>query len=180
MRIANPSARRDTHAVDRAIEACKRIPDSLILLLARVSIAATFWLSGQTKIEGLVLDPIGLQAHLGWPRLADGTVELFRSEYALPLLPAEPAALLAATAEHVFPLLLVLGLATRPAAAALLGMTVVIQLFVYPGAWPTHGMWAALLLLLLARGAGRFSFDHALAARRDRGDEQRGVAAADR
>lgn len=180
MRISHPWARRDTHAVERAVEACKRIPDSLVLLLARVSIAATFWLSGQTKIDGLVLDPIALQAHMGWPRLAEGTVELFRSQYALPLLPAEPAALLAATAEHVFPLLLVLGLATRPAAAALLGMTLVIQLFVYPGAWPTHGMWAALLLLLVTRGAGRFSIDHALAARREGGDEQRGLAVADR
>ena len=147
------------------IDACRRIPDDLIQLLARVSIAATFWLSGQTKIEGLVLDPIGLQAQLGWPHLSDGAVDLFRSEYALPLLPPEAAALMAATAEHVFPLLLLVGLATRLSATALLGMTLVIEIFVYPAAWPTHGLWAALMLVLMARGPGRISLDHLIANR---------------
>lgn len=177
MRIASAAGPRHAHPFDRFVAACKRIPDSLVLLLARVSIAATFWLSGQAKIEGLVLDPIGLQARLGWPRLGAGTVDLFRSEYALPLLPPETAALMAATAEHVFPLLLVLGLATRLSAIALLGMTLVIQLLVYPGAWPTHGLWAALLLLLVARGAGWFSIDHLLAARRARAAGHHGLAA---
>lgn len=159
---------RPARAAQAFIAACMRIPEDLIQLLARVSIAATFWLSGQTKVEGLVLDPIGLHAQFGWPHISDGAIELFRSEYALPLLPPELAALLAASAEHVFPVLLLLGIATRLSAAALLGMTLVIQCFVYPGAWPTHGLWAALMLLLMARGAGRFSIDRLIARRQRR------------
>lgn len=170
---AAADARRGRHTagpLTRAILAVNaafaRIPESLILLLGRVSIALTFWLSGQTKIEGFVLDPIGLTAQIGIPRLSDNAVELFRSEYALPLLSPEFAALSAATAEHVFPLLLVLGLATRLSATALLVMTLVIQVFVYPGAYPTHGLWMAVMLLLMAKGAGALSVDGFIARRR--------------
>ncbi len=141
------------------------IPEDAIQLLARISIAATFWLSGQTKVEGFVLDPIGLTAQFGRPHITDGAIELFRSEYALPLVPPELAATLAATAEHVFPVLLLLGLATRLSATALLLMTLVIEVFVYPGAWPTHGLWAALMVYLMARGPGRISIDHWIARR---------------
>lgn len=142
-----------------------RIPDALIQLLARISIAATFWTSGQTKIEGLVLDPIGLTAQFGWPHISDGAIDLFQSEYALPLLPPSLAATMAATAEHMLPLLLVLGLATRLSATALLVMTLVIQTFVYPGAWPTHGLWIALMLYLMAKGPGALSIDRLIARR---------------
>ena len=152
-------------AISAYIDACRRIPEDLIQLLARISVAATFWLSGQTKVEGFMLDPIGLQAQFGGPRLSDGAVELFRSEYALPLLPPDAAALMAATAEHVFPLLLLIGLGTRLSAGALLSMTLVIEIFVYPAAWPTHGLWAALMLYLMARGPGRLSIDHLIAGR---------------
>lgn len=144
---------------------CRRIPEDLIQLLARISLAATFWLSGQTKVEGFVVDPIGLQAQFGWPHLSDSAVELFRSEYALPLLPPELAATMAVTAEHVFPLLLLIGLGTRLSATALLGMTLVIEIFVYPGAWPTHGLWAAVMLYLMAHGPGRYSIDRMIAGR---------------
>lgn len=147
------------------ITLCNRIPHTAIALLARFSMAVTFWTSGQTKIEGLVLDPIGGTIALGWPRLSDSAVELFRSEYALPIVPPELAAYLAATAEHVLPLLLLLGLASRLSAFALLLMTLVIQVFVYPSAYPTHGVWAALLLYLMARGPGAVSLDHLLARR---------------
>ena len=150
----------------RARDRLARIPDGAIAVLARLGIAATFWTSGQTKIEGLVLDPIGGMVAFGVPRLAPGTVDLFRDEYALPLLPPDLAAVMAAVAEHVFPLLLVLGLATRLSAAALLGMTLVIQLFVYPDAWPTHATWAAALVFLVARGGGACALDHLLAPRR--------------
>jgi putative oxidoreductase len=126
--------------------------DSLLHLLARLAIAAIFLLSGRTKVSG-VLD------------ITPGTFELFRSEYALPLLPPPFAAHLAPYAEHLFPLLLVLGLFTRLSALALLLMTLVIQLFVYPDAWSTHLSWAALLLLLIGRGAGRLSLDHLLGIR---------------
>ena len=152
-------------SIHRIVELLNRIPASLVALLSRVGIGATFWLSGQTKIEGLVLDPIGLHVELGWPHVSEGALELFRSEYALPLLPPELAANLAAFSEHLFPLLLVLGLGTRFAALALLGMTAVIEVFVYPDAWPTHALWAGCLLYLVARGAGTLSLDHLFSRR---------------
>lgn len=154
-----------TRPPDRIVELFNRIPASLVALCARIGIGATFWLSGQTKVEGLVLDPIGLHAQLGWPRVSEGALELFRSEYALPLLPPELAATAAAFSEHLFPLMLVLGLGTRFAALALLGMTAVIEVFVYPDAWPTHAVWAACLLYLVARGPGVLSLDHWLGRR---------------
>ncbi|MGE0809158.1 MAG: DoxX family protein [Immundisolibacter sp.] len=142
-----------------------RIPDSLIALLGRFSIAAVFWLSGQTKVEGFAVDLVQGTLQLGWPRLSDSAVFLFENEYALPLIPPVWAATAAAVAEHVLPVLILLGLATRLSALGLLGMTLVIQLFVYPGAYPTHGVWATVLLYLAARGPGALSIDHWLAAR---------------
>ena len=127
-------------ALDRAV------PDDLLLLVARVAIAAIFFLSGRTKVEGVLT-------------ITESTYELFRTEYALPLVSPEVAAHAATYSEHLFPALLVLGLFTRPAAAALLGMTLVIEIFVYPDAWPTHLSWAAILLLLMARGGGAWSLD---------------------
>lgn len=141
------------------------IPDTLIAALGRFSIAAVFWKSGQTKIEGIAIDLIDGEFELGWPRLSDSVVDLFRYEYDLPLIPPELAAPMAALAEHIFPILLLLGLATRFSALALLIMTATIQIFVYPDAYPTHGVWAAVLLYLIARGPGRISLDHWLARR---------------
>ncbi len=120
---------------------------SALALMARFSAAALFFLSGRTKVSG-------------WLNITEGTYTLFREEYRVPLLPPGVAAHLATYAEHLFPLLLALGLFTRLAAFALLGMTAVIQLFVYPDAWSTHLSWATLLLYLLARGGGRVSLDH--------------------
>jgi Predicted membrane protein len=131
-------------------QACGRltrlVPESLLLLIARLGIAASFFLSGRTKVEGLLI-------------ITPSTYELFQTEYALPLIPPNIAAHVATYSEHLFPILLVLGLFTRPAAAALLGMTLVIEIFVYPDAWPTHLLWAGLLLLLFARGGGVWSAD---------------------
>ncbi len=124
----------------------QRIPGALIAFVGRFSIAAVFWKSGQTKIEGLAIDFIDGTYTLGLPKLADSAVALFQDEYALPLLPPTLAAVMAALAEHVFPILILLGLATRFSALALLGMTLVIQLFVYPGAYPTHGVTAINLV----------------------------------
>ncbi len=146
--------------------ALSRIPDTLIAILARFSIAAVFWKSGQTKIEGLAIDIVGGEFTLGWPRLSDSAVFLFQEEYRLPLLPPELAAMAAAGAEHLFPILILIGLATRLSALALLVMTLTIQIFVYPSAYPVHGVWAAVLLFLMAHGAGRLSLDHWLAKRR--------------
>ena len=154
-----------TQVLQRSSAMLERIPHSLVALLARFSMAAVFWNSGQTKVQGFALNFVTGEFRPGWPSLSDSAVALFREEYRLPLLPPAAAALLAAGAEHVFPLLLLAGLATRFSALALLGMTLVIQLFVYPGAYATHGTWAALLLLLAARGPGALSVDHWLAAR---------------
>lgn len=151
--------------VERIHRAFAAIPETAIALLARFAIAAVFWKSGQTKVEGFAVDLVEGNFQFGWPHLSPNAIALFREEYKLPLLPPEWAAPMAALAEHVLPLLLLVGLATRLSAAGLLAMTAVIQLLVYPGAWPTHGTWAALLLWLMARGPGAFSIDHWLAHR---------------
>ena len=143
----------------RAGDVAQRLlPPSLLLLVARLGIAAIFFLSGRTKVEG-------------WLTITDSTYELFRTDYALPLAPPVVAAHLATYSEHLFPILLVLGLFTRPAALALLGMTTVIEIFVYPDAWPTHLSWAGLLLPLIAAGPGAWSIDRLL------GLEARSIAA---
>lgn len=161
---ATPAARLRALA-DQGRALLQRIPYSAVALLARWSLAAVFWSSGQTKVQGFALNLVSGDVQWGWPQLAPAAVDLFRDEYKLPLLPPHLAAVLAATAEHVLPVLLLLGLATRLSAAGLLGMTLVIQLLVYPGAYATHGTWAALLLLLMARGAGVVSIDHLLRMR---------------
>jgi len=151
--------------IGTAVVLLSRLPDSLIALVGRFSIAAIFWKSGQTKVQGFAIDIVGGEFQLGWPRLSDSVVELFRDEYRLPLIPPELAAPMAAFAEHLFPVLLLLGLATRFSALALLAMTLVIQVFVYPDAYPTHGVWITVLLFLVARGGGAVSLDRALARR---------------
>ncbi|TNE33847.1 MAG: DoxX family protein [Alphaproteobacteria bacterium] len=131
---------------------------SLALLVTRVALAGVFWRSGRTKIvEGT------------WFEISDTTHFLFENEYAGVPIPPEIAAPMAAFAEHFFPALLVLGLATRYSALALLGMTLVIQIFVYPDAWwSTHIVWAAMALILVTSGAGSFSLDSLIARVRGR------------
>ncbi|UOP08955.1 DoxX family protein [Pseudomonas palleroniana] len=151
--------------IKRLIAIFEKIPYSVIAFLARFSIAAVFWKSGQTKVEGFAIDLVSGTFQLGEPRLAASTLPLFRSEYHVPLLSPEVAAPMAAFAEHFFPILILVGVATRFSALALIGMTLVIQLFVYPEAYPTHGTWIAILLLLVAQGPGRLSIDHWIARR---------------
>lgn len=151
--------------IRQAIALLERIPDSLIALLGRFSIAAVFWLSGQTKVQGFTLNIVSGQFSIDNPRLSDSVVDLFRDEYRLPIVPPEILAPMAAFAEHFFPALILIGLATRFSALALLGMTATIQIFVYPDAYPLHGVWATVLLVLAARGPGVVSLD-ALIARR--------------
>jgi putative oxidoreductase len=148
-----------------AVGLAGRVPDSLIALLGRFSIAAVFWKSGQTKVQGFAIDIVGGEFKIGLPRLSDSVVDLFRDEYRLPLVPPEIAAPMAAVAEHLFPLLILIGLATRFSALALLIMTATIQLLVYPDAYPTHGVWAAVLLFLIAKGPGAISIDRLIARR---------------
>lgn len=141
----------------RAVRAVSgRFAEAIMLLFVRVALAGVFWRSGQTKIEEGT-----------WFTISDSTFSLFETEYAGVPMPPVIAAVLATVAEHVFPVLLVAGLATRFAALALLGMTMVIQIFVYPEAWwSVHLLWVALTLVLIVRGGGRLSLDAALARRR--------------
>jgi putative oxidoreductase len=129
-----------------AMTARKVLTEDILTLVARLGVAAIFFQSGRTKVDGIL-------------HITDGTYSLFESEYHVPLLSPVVAAHAATYAEHLFSILLVLGLFTRLSALAFLGMTAVIEIFVYPDAWPTHLSWAGLLLFLLARGGGRFSLD---------------------
>jgi putative oxidoreductase len=140
-------------AYDRAVALVSgRMFESLTLLFVRVAFAGIFWRSARTKIEAGT-----------WFSISDTTYYLFAEEYSRVPLPSDFAAVLATISEHLFPVLLVLGLFTRFSALALLGMTMVIQIFVYPEAWwPVHSLWAAMALVLISRGGGTFSLDAAL------------------
>jgi putative oxidoreductase len=129
----------------RLLGALDSVPYSLLALPLRIAVATVFWRSGMAKLAN-------------W----ETTILLFEDEYQLP---PEIAANMALAIEITAPTLLVIGLLTRAAAAVLLAMTAVIQVFVYPGAWPTHIQWAAMLLVLLCRGGGHVSLDRVLAQR---------------
>ncbi|MEO3387066.1 DoxX family protein [Mesorhizobium sp. CAU 1741] len=134
-----------------ANDLCARLAYDPMALLARAIVGSVFWWSGRTKVDGFAIK--------------DQTFFLFQHEYALPLIDHRLAAYLATAAEHVLPILLIAGLATRFSALALLLMTATIQIFVYPEAWQTHGLWAVCLLMLVKFGPGRWSLDHAIARR---------------
>ncbi len=134
---------RPSGPLDRLIGWLDAVPYSLLALPLRLAVATVFWSSGMVKLAD-------------W----NATLALFSDEYQLPLLPPGVAAVIAASIELSMPPLLVLGLATRAAALVLLGMTTVIEVLVYPEAWPTHIQWAAMLLVLLCRGGGSLSLDH--------------------
>lgn len=126
-----------------------KLPEDVIALITRFGVAAIFFSSARTKVDGLF-------------HISDGTYVLFEQEYALPLIPPHAAAVAATVSEHLFSILLVLGLFTRYSALAFLGMTAVIEIFVYPDAWPTHLSWAGLLIYLIGRGGGAYSLDRRL------------------
>ena len=128
-----------------------RVPVSVCHLLFRLAIAGVFLRAGLTKLAG-------------W----ETTVQLFRDEYRVPVLSPDVAAALATAVEVACPLLLVAGLATRLATLPLLGLIAVIQLFVYPNAWPEHLTWASILLFLLTNGPGLVSLDRVLGFERAR------------
>ncbi|MBX7247979.1 MAG: DoxX family protein [Caulobacteraceae bacterium] len=129
--------------------AARFLPPWLLLIVVRLGVANVFWMSGRTKVEGLLT-------------LKDTTFYLFENEYHVPLLPPDIAAYAATYAEHILPILLLLGLFTRFSALGLLVMTLVIQLFVLPGGWPVHLLWAGPLLILVRYGAGPISLDRVL------------------
>lgn len=137
---------------NRLARGAEAIPHAVVALTARFGIASVFFLSGRTKVDGLLT-------------VNDSAYALFADEYRVPLLPSDIAAHLATYAEHLLPVLLVLGLFTRLSALGLLAMTAVIQSFVYPDAYPTHLSWAAILIYLVARGGGAFSLDRLLRLR---------------
>ncbi len=132
--------------VRRLIALLDSVPYSALAVPLRLAVATVFWTSAMTKLDD-------------W----SATLALFTDEYKVPLLPPIVAAYLAVSIELSTPVLLVLGLLTRAAALVLLGMTVFIEIFVYPLAWPTHIQWAAMLLVLLCRGAGAASVDRLVA-----------------
>jgi len=125
----------------------EKVPLSVNALLCRWGIAAVFWRSGQTKVHGFF-------------QINPTTFDLFREEYKIPVIPPEVAAVMATVSEHLFSVLLFIGLASRLSALALFGMTLVIEIFVYPESWPDHLMWASAMLFVLFRGPGKWSMDH--------------------
>lgn len=147
-------------AIQRLNGLFDRIPSDLVALALRVFPAMVFWQSGRTKVDGFAIK--------------DSTWFLFETEFVLPLVPPPIAAVMATVAEHLLPVLMIVGLMTRVSALGLLAMTAVIQIFVYPSAWVTHGLWASALLALVARGPGRWSIDHALGLDRPRNREAAG------
>lgn len=148
--MTRPEAPKNPSILTLPVRLAERyLPSAFPLLLARLGIAAVFFQSGRTKVEGLLT-------------IKDSTFFLFSEEYHVPLIPSDIAAHMATYAEHLFPILLVLGFMTRLSALGLLGMTAVIQLFVYPDAWPTHLSWAALLVALITFGPGGWSLDRVL------------------
>ena len=133
----------------------ERIPHSLVALFARLAIAPVFWFSGRTKVDGFVLQ--------------QNTIYQFEHDFGLPF--PQLMATLAALGEHILPIMLVLGLGTRFAAAGLFVMTLVIQ-FVFPmGWWSNHALWFAILLYLVAQGGGRISLDHLIKERMKRAQQ---------
>jgi putative oxidoreductase len=145
---ASASSRSPVALIGRIVRMLESVPYSLLALPLRAAVAVVFWNSAMAKLAN-------------W----DTAIALFTDEYQVPLLPPELAASMAVTIELTTPILLVLGLLTRAAALVLLGMTTVIEVFVYPQAWPTHIQWTAMLLILLCRGPGKLSIDHLLQRR---------------
>jgi putative oxidoreductase len=125
---------------------------SLVQFVMRVALAVPFWRSGVLKWSGFL-------------KLSDTAVTLFTDEFMLHL-PGGPyhypapavMAFLSGCGEITFPILLVVGLATRFAALGLLLMTLIVELTI-PTGWPMHITWAAMALGIMAWGPGRFSID---------------------
>jgi len=132
----------------------ERIPYSAVALISRFAVASVFWRSAQTKVNGF--------------SIREETFYLFQEEYKVPLLPPDLAAYLATIGEHAFSVLLLIGLASRLSALGLFGMTMVIQLFVFPDGWPEHILWISLQLLIISRGPGTISLDHLIWTRAPR------------
>jgi len=137
---------------------CSKIPEDILALIARIAIGLVFWRSAQTKIDGSTI----LGQKWQFFNVSDSTFTLFEYEYELPLIPSDISAYMATYGEFFLGLAIMLGVLTRLSALGLLGMTLVIQIFVYPDAWPTHIMWLVPLLYLIKNGGGKLSVDNLL------------------
>ncbi len=124
------------------IGALNAVPYDAIALICRAATFSVFIRSGTQKLSD-------------W----SSTLLLFQNEYHVPVLPPAIAAYMATAMELGCSTLILLGLLTRVSTLLLLGMTAVIQLFVYPEAWPTHIQWLAFMIVLVLRGPGRLSLD---------------------
>jgi putative oxidoreductase len=162
--------------VDTLVWLCARAVYALLALGLRLVIARVFFLSGQAKIEGPGV-PIqwpagGVDFVVTMPAaIKETTFQLFETQYAdLPIAPA-PATYLFSYAEFVLPICLLLGFATRFAAAGLLALTMLLQIYIAPAMWwPLHVYWVSILLVLVLLGPGAISIDALIRAiyRRDR------------
>lgn len=151
-----PATNSFMEAVNNGIAVLELIPMSLIVLAARIGVGMVFLRSAMTKVtDWNLLDVLTFNLELG-----DNTFMLFEYEYMVPLLPFDTAAYLATYAESWLPLFLFIGLFSRLSALGLFSMTLVIQIFVYPNLWAEHLLWAAALLVIMARGPGMISIEH--------------------
>lgn len=151
--------------VDSLVKILASIPYSVVALLGRVGVASVFWQAGQTKVDNFTVSLVPTVFDVGIPSIADSALYLFKFEYDLPILAPFWAAVTAALVEHICAAMLLLGVGTRLAAFLLFVEVMVIQFLVYPDAWPLHASWVALLLMLMANGAGAISLDGVLKRR---------------
>lgn len=125
-----------------------RFPLSILQLGMRIGVGMVFFNAGLLKYNSF-----------------EFAVKLFEDEYKVPILAPAVAARIAMINELTTSTLLFLGLATRLATLPLLGMISVIEIFVYPGAWPDHVLWGSMLIFLLTRGPGPLSIDYLIERR---------------
>jgi putative oxidoreductase len=149
MNLAPAAASSGTTLVQTIVQKLNAIPYSAIALIARAATFSVFFRSGTQKLSD-------------W----SSTLLLFQNEYHVPILAPNVAAYLAASLELGGSTLVLIGLFTRASVTALLGMTAVIEIFVYPMAWPDHIQWLAFMFILFARGPGRISLDALLFGKR--------------
>ncbi len=126
----------------RLLGALNKIPYSVLVLFARAATFSVFIHSGLQKLSD-------------W----NATLQLFHDEYRVPILPPDIAAYMAASMELGLSSLVLIGLFARVSALGLLSMVSVIQLFVYPEAWPDHIQWLAFMIFIVCWGPGAFSLD---------------------
>src|SRR5438876_9523953 len=140
---ASPRSLNLTGWITSTREWLGRFPLSILQLGMRIGVGMVFFNAGLLKYKSF-----------------EFAVKLFEDEYKVPILAPAVAARMAMINELTTSTLLFLGLATRLVTLPLLGMMSVIQIFVYPSAWPDHVLWGSTLIFILTRGPGPFSIDY--------------------